>query len=216
MRDTEGALPELLPLRPLNAYGYSKHLFDLYAARHGLLEHMVGLKFFNVFGPNEDHKGDMRSVVHKAYGQICDEGRVRLFRSYRPDYADGEQQRDFLYVKDAVAMTLYLAGSRRARGVYNIGAGVAHSWLDLTRAVFAALDREPVIEFIEMPEPLRDRYQYYTCADLSRLRASGFESAARPLTEAIADYVRAYLVPDRRLGDEQVTATTDTEKDEQP
>ncbi len=201
MRDTEGALAELQPLRPLNAYGYSKQLFDLYAARHGLLEHIVGLKFFNVFGPNEDHKGDMRSVVHKAYGQICEEGRVRLFRSYRADYADGEQRRDFLYIKDAVAMTLHLAGARGARGLYNIGAGEAHTWLELVGGVFAALGREPVIEFIDMPPVLRDRYQYFTCADLSRLRASGFSAPARPLADAIADYVRAYLVHDRRLGE---------------
>lgn len=212
MRDGEGA--ELVALRPLNAYGYSKHLFDLYAARHGLLEHIVGLKFFNVFGPNEDHKGDMRSVVHKAYGQICEEGRVRLFKSYRADYADGEQKRDFLYVKDAVAMTLHLAGARRARGLYNIGAGVAQTWLELARAVFAALDREPVIEFIDMPVALRDRYQYHTCADLGRLHASGFDRAALPLKDAIADYLRGYLVPGRRLGDEIVAP--ETTKEDQP
>lgn len=194
----------LARLRPLNPYGESKHNFDLLAQRSGWLSRIVGLKYFNVFGPNEDHKGEMRSVVHKACGQIAETGRVRLFKSYRPDYADGEQRRDFLYVKDAVEMTLHFAeGGASASGLYNLGSGEAHTWLELARAVFSALGREPNIEFIEMPEPLRARYQYYTRADISKLRASGYARPVTSLTAAVADYVRSYLMPGKRLGEEK-------------
>ncbi len=202
MNDSDDSPAALSHLRPLNAYGYSKLLFDQYAARAGILERMVGLKFFNIFGPNEAHKGDMRSLVHKAYGQILETGRVKLFRSYRPEYGDGEQQRDFLYVKDAVAMTLHLATAPDAAGLYNVGSGVASSWLELAGALFAALGREPDIEFIDMPESIRDRYQYHTRADISKLRSTGYESPVTPLSDAVADYARGYLVPDKRLGDE--------------
>ena len=205
----EGELDETIPLdqlRPLNMYGYSKHLFDRYADRLGYLQQAVGLKYFNVFGPNEDHKDDMRSMVHKAFHQIRDTGRVRLFRSHRPEFADGEQRRDFIYVKDAVAMTLHLAATPSAHGLYNIGAGVAHTWIDLVTAVFAALDRPPQIDFIDMPEALRGKYQYSTCAAIGRLRRSGYTAAVTPLSAAIADYVRGYLLHDRRLGDETLAA----------
>ena len=191
----------LARLRPLNPYGDSKHNFDLLAQREGWLPRIAGLKYFNVFGPNEDHKGDMRSVVHKACGQIVRTGRVGLFKSYRPDYRDGEQQRDFLYVKDAVEMTLHFAEKgERAGGLYNLGSGEAHSWLELARAVFAALGQPPQIDFIDMPPGLRERYQYYTRADISKLRASGYARPLTPLTEAVRDYVQNYLVPDKRLG----------------
>ena len=186
-------------LRPLNMYGYSKHLFDLHARRAGFLDRIVGLKYFNVFGPNEDHKGDMRSVVHKSFGQVRETGVIRLFKSHRPDYRDGEQKRDFLYVKDAVAMTLHLAADEKAGGLFNIGSGAARTWLDLARAVFAALKREPKIEFTEMPESIRDKYQYFTEANLARLRAAGFTAPVTPLESAVSDYVGNYLVPDRRL-----------------
>ncbi len=186
-------------LRPLNMYGCSKHLFDLHSKRAGFLNRIVGLKYFNVFGPNEDHKGDMRSLVHKSFAQVKTEGVIRLFKSYRPDYRDGEQKRDFLYVKDAVAMTLHLAASEKANGLFNIGSGAARTWLDLARAVFTALKREPKIEFIEMPESIRDKYQYFTEANLSRLRAAGYTAPVTSLEEAVIDYVRNYLVPDRRL-----------------
>jgi ADP-L-glycero-D-manno-heptose 6-epimerase len=195
-------LVDLSRLRPLNAYGYSKHWFDQYAQRQGWLAHMVGLKYFNVFGPNEDHKADMRSVVNKAYGQIVREGRVQLFASANPQFGDGEMQRDFLYVKDAVRMTLHLGQSPGAAGLYNLGSGRARSWLDLARAIFAALDREPVIEFVPMPEALRAKYQYYTCAQIDRLRASGYQAPVTELEEAVRDYVQGYLIGDRRLGDE--------------
>jgi ADP-L-glycero-D-manno-heptose 6-epimerase len=186
-------------LRPLNMYGYSKHLFDLHAKRAGFLNRMVGLKYFNVFGPNEDHKGDMRSLVHKSTAQVQAEGVIRLFKSYRSDFRDGEQKRDFLYVKDAVAMTLHLATTPKAKGLFNIGSGKARTWLDLARAVFAALKRKPKIEFMEMPEAMRDKYQYFTEANLVRLRAAGYTAPVTSLEDAVSDYVRNYLVPDKRL-----------------
>jgi ADP-L-glycero-D-manno-heptose 6-epimerase len=198
--------PAIERLRPLNMYGYSKHLFDLYARRLGWLDRIVGLKYFNVFGPNEDHKADMRSVVAKANLQISESGRISLFKSYDPRYADGCQMRDFLYVKDAVEMTLHFAekgGS--AGGLYNLGSGEANTWLTLADAIFAALGREPQIDFIDMPEALRAKYQYYTKADIAKLRASGYDRPVTPLADAVADYVRNYLVPGKRLGDSQPT-----------
>ena len=193
---------ELTSLRPLNMYGYSKHLFDLFAARHGMFEKIVGLKYFNVFGPNEAHKGEMRSVVAKAYEQVIESGVIRLFKSERPEFADGAQQRDFLYVKDAVEMTLHLAETADAAGLYNLGSGEANSWNTLAAAIFAALQREPRIEYIPMPDALRAKYQYFTRADISRLRASGYARLITPLREAVADYLQRYLVPGRHLGDE--------------
>jgi ADP-L-glycero-D-manno-heptose 6-epimerase len=194
-------------LRPLNAYGYSKHLFDLHAKRNGWLEQeggIVGIKYFNVFGPNEWHKGEMRSLVAKAYEQISKTGKVSLFRSHRPDYRDGEQMRDFVYVKDAVAMTIHLAETPSAHGLFNIGTGTPRTWIDLTTALFAALDLKPQIEFIDMPEHIRNQYQYHTCADVSRLQATGWNSPTTSLEESVRDYVRHYLIPGRHLGDEAV------------
>lgn len=201
MRDDDQATT-LHRLRPLNMYGYSKHLFDLYAQRKGWLDNLVGLKYFNVFGPNEHHKGDMRSVVHKAFGQISETGTMKLFKSHHPDYRDGEQMRDFLYVKDAVAMTLHLAETPAARGLYNLGSGQANTWLALVRPIFQALDKPEHIEFTDMPQQLREKYQYYTCADTSKLKASGYTANTRPLEEAVTDYVLNYLLPNRYLGDE--------------
>lgn len=188
-------------LRPLNPYGWSKQLFDQHAQRAGFLDRIVGLKYFNVFGPNEDHKGDMRSVVHKSFGQIQKDGVVRLFKSYRPDYRDGCQMRDFLYVKDAVAMTLHLAENPRAGGLFNIGSGIASTWLELTEAVFAAMGRKTNVEFIPMPEALQAKYQYFTRAEVGKLRAAGYEAPVTPLAEAVRDYVVGYLAPGKRLGD---------------
>ncbi len=201
MDDTLATVAELSRLRPLNAYGYSKQLFDQHAMANGLLNRIVGLKFFNVFGPNEAHKGEMRSLVHKAYEQVRETGRVKLFKSYRPEYADGEQQRDFVYVKDVVKMTLHLATQASANGLFNLGSGAAHTWLELTGALFAAMHREPAIDFIEMPESMRDRYQYFTRADVGKLRSTGYDALRTPLSDAVADYVR-YLSADRRLGDD--------------
>lgn len=195
-------------LRPLNMYGYSKHLFDLWLRREGLLERAIGLKYFNVYGPNEDHKGAMRSVVAKAFEQIRESGRIELFASYRAGVADGEQTRDFLYVKDAAAITAFLARVPRAGGLYNVGSGVDRSWNDLARAVFAALDLPPAIAYVAMPEVLRGKYQYRTVATIDRLREAGWTRPATRLEDAIDDYVRGYLVPGAVLGDETATPSS--------
>ncbi len=186
-------------LRPLNMYGYSKHLFDLWARRAGLLKNIAGLKYFNVFGPNEYHKADMRSFCIKAFEQITSTGKVRLFKSYKPEYADGEQKRDFIYVKDAVDMTLFFYDNPQISGLFNIGTGKARTWNDLVKAVFAAMGKKPNIEYIEMPESIRNQYQYYTCADITNLRKAGYKKETIPLEDAIKDYVQNYLVKDKYL-----------------
>jgi ADP-L-glycero-D-manno-heptose 6-epimerase len=191
----------LRAFRPLNLYGYSKHLFDLFAQDQGMLSQIVGLKYFNVFGPNEYHKGEMRSLVCKAYNQIVSTGRIRLFKSYRSDYQDGAQMRDFVYVKDAVEMTLHLAQTLSAAGLYNIGAGVARTWLDLANALFDALGIVPAVDFIDMPANIRNQYQYYTCADISKLRSTGYTVDTTSLEDAIRDYAVNYLRLGRHLGD---------------
>jgi ADP-L-glycero-D-manno-heptose 6-epimerase len=190
---------QLHGLRPLNMYGYSKHLFDLMALRNGWLKNIVGLKYFNVFGPNEYHKGDMRSVINKAYPQVRDEGVMRLFKSHRPDYADGEQLRDFIYVKDAVAMTLHFLEHPAIGGLFNIGTGRAQSWNDVAAALFKAADQPLNIDYIPMPDDLRGKYQYYTCADLTKLQAAGWKTPCRSLEDAVDDYVRHYLAADAYL-----------------
>jgi ADP-L-glycero-D-manno-heptose 6-epimerase len=198
MDDTDPG--QLDRLRPLNLYGLSKQWMDLHALREGWLDRIVGLKYFNVFGPNESHKGDMRSLVCKSYAEALKTGVIRLFKSYRPEYRDGEQKRDFLYVKDAVAMTLHLAANPEANGIYNIGSGEARSWNDLAHAVFTALGREPRIEYIDMPETIRDKYQYFTQANIGKLRAAGYDQAITSLEDAVRDYVVNYLVPGRTVG----------------
>ena len=191
---------DLAKFQPLNLYGWSKHKFDLLAKENQWLEHIVGLKYFNVYGPNEEHKGDMRSVVSKAYEQIASTGEMTLFKSYHPDYGDGEQMRDFLYVKDAVLMTIWLAESTRARGLFNLGNGQARTWLDLGHSIFSALGTDSNIRFIEMPEILRDKYQYFTEAKIDKLRHAGYTNELFALEDAVKDYVTQYLVPGRRLG----------------
>ena len=193
---------ELDSLRPLNMYAYSKHRFDLFARDSGWLDKITGLKYFNVFGPNEQHKGSMRSLVDKAFHQIQETGTIRLFKSYRSEYRDGEQRRDFIYVKDAVDMTLHLAG-RNAFGLYNLGSGQAHTWLELVRPIFRSLRVPERIEFVDMPAELRDKYQYCTCATIDRLRASGYDRPVTPLDRAVDDYVSNYLLPDLRLDPSQ-------------
>jgi len=187
--------------RPLNLYGYSKQLFDLWAWREGVLRDIVGIKYFNVFGPNEYHKGEMRSLVCKAHAQILATGRIQLFKSYKPEYPDGGQRRDFVYVKDAVAMTLHLARTSRAAGLFNVGAGVARTWNDLASALFSALKLSSKIEYIEMPESIRGQYQYDTCADISKIRATGYKLATTTLEEAVTDYAVNYLSNGKRLGE---------------
>jgi ADP-L-glycero-D-manno-heptose 6-epimerase len=188
-------------LRPMNMYGYSKQMFDLYAKRRGWLEQLVGCKFSNVYGPNERHKADMRSVVLRCFEQITECGRMKLFKSYRPEYADGEQLRDFLYVKDAVKMIWFLFNSQAA-GLFNIGSGKAESWNKLAGAAFAALGKPVDIEYIDMPEHLRDRYQYYTCAEMEKLRNLGYSEETTSLEDSVSDYIKNYLIPGKYLGDE--------------
>jgi ADP-L-glycero-D-manno-heptose 6-epimerase len=180
-------------LRPLNIYGYSKHLFDLWLKRNKLLDKVVGLKYFNVYGPNEYHKGEMRSFVVKAYEQIINTGEVKLFKSYKPEYKNGEQKRDFVYIKDAVDMTLFFFQERGLTGIYNIGTGEAHTWNELVNAVFKALDKEPKIRYIDMPEELKDQYQYFTQADISKIRKAGYKKELWNFDSAIEDYVINYL-----------------------
>ncbi|MBP8984261.1 MAG: ADP-glyceromanno-heptose 6-epimerase [Syntrophobacterales bacterium] len=180
-------------LRPINMYGYSKHLFDLGILKNELGEKVAGVKFFNVFGPNEYHKGDMRSVVHKAFGEIRETGKVRLFKSYKPDYPDGGQMRDFIYVKDCADVLWWLCRNPGVGGIFNLGTGVARTWNDLARAVFSALDTEPRIEYVEMPEGLRDQYQYFTEARMEKLRAAGYKAEFRSLEEGVRDYVVTHL-----------------------
>ena len=188
--DADEVTPTLVPL---NMYGMSKHLFDLWALRNGLLGKIAGLKYFNVYGPGEDHKGDMRSVIHKAYGQIREGGAVKLFKSYRSDYKHGEQVRDFVFVKDAVDVTLFCGENPKASGLFNCGTGKARSWNDLAKAVFAAMGLEPNIEFIEMPPALRSKYQYFTQAEMGKIRAAGYAQAFTSLEDGIREYVQGYL-----------------------
>ena len=195
--DDESMISEL---RPLNMYGYSKQMFDLWAKRQGLLGKITGVKFTNCFGPNELHKGEMRSVVCRAYEQIRDTGKVRLFKSYLPEYADGEQKRDFIYVKDAVEMVMFLL-RQKCHGIYNIGSGRAETWNSLAAAVFKAMGKPLNIEYIDMPEYLRGKYQYYTCADISKIRAAGYASVVTPLEETVEDYICNYISRGRFLGD---------------
>lgn len=182
-------------LKPLNMYGYSKHLFDLWALQRGWLNKIVGLKYFNVFGPNEDHKGSMRSVVNIAYQQILKTGEVQLFKSDRPDYKDGEQMRDFVYVKDAVDVTLWFVDHPTANGLFNCGTGKARTWVDLASATFRAMGREPNIRFIDMPDHLKGKYQYFTQADAAKLRAAGYTKPFTTLEDAVKDYVDTSLKP---------------------
>ncbi len=194
----------LYRLRPLNPYAYSKHLFDLWALDNGLLKDIVGIKYFNVFGPNEYHKGHMRSMAVKAYEQIKEAGKVKLFRSYHPDYEDGRQKRDFIYVKDAVDMTIYLMESNLAAGLYNVGTGKASTWLELVTPIFDALNRGVSIEFIDMPRSIRNQYQYETKAEMGKLFSLGYKGRLWQLDLAVKDYVLNYLEKGRFLGDELI------------
>lgn len=187
-------------LKPLNLYGDSKQLFDLWARKTGLLKKIAGLKYFNVFGPNEYHKADMRSFVLKAFEQINATGKVRLFKSYKPEYKDGQQLRDFIYIKDAVDMTLFFLDNPQTAGLFNIGTGQARNWNDLANATFAAMGKEADIEYIEMPDSIRDQYQYFTQADITKLRDAGYKNQTTPLEDAIEDYVQNYLQKKLYLG----------------
>jgi len=180
-------------LRPLNMYGYSKHIFDLWAQKKGLLDKIVGLKFFNVFGPNEYHKGDMKSVLAKAYSQIKQTGKLRLFKSYRPEYGHGEQKRDFIYIKDCTQVMAWFLEHKEANGIFNLGTGKARSWNELARAVFEAMHQKTNIEYIDMPESIRDKYQYFTEAKMDKLKKAGCPCTFMSLEKAAKDYVQNHL-----------------------
>ncbi|HRI46750.1 MAG TPA: ADP-glyceromanno-heptose 6-epimerase [Ignavibacteriaceae bacterium] len=188
-------------LRPLNMYGYSKNLFDIWACKKGMLNKIVGLKYFNVYGPNEYHKGDMRSVVHKAFEQVRDYGVVKLFKSKHPDYKDGEQKRDFVYIKDAVDMTLFFLENRDKNGLFNVGSGEARTWNDLVTSLFNAVGKPINIEYIDLPEHLTDKYQYFTEANLGKIKKAGYNNQLHSLEAGVTDYVKNYLVPSKRLGE---------------
>ncbi len=189
---------EFRNLKPLNMYGFSKQLFDLWVLDRKLDKKFVGFKFFNVFGPNEYHKGDMASMVLKAFDQIGKFGEVNLFRSNVPEYPDGGQMRDFVYVKDAVEVVWNAFRKPEVSGIFNLGTGKPRSWNHLIGATFAALDRETNIEYVDMPKSLEKQYQNYTCADMSKAREAGISIDFRSLEDSVVDYVRNYLREDRK------------------
>ena len=180
-------------LKPMNMYGYSKHLFDIWALRSNVLNDLASLKFFNVFGPNEYHKDDMCSMVYKGFCQIRQTDRIRLFKSYHPEYSDGDQRRDFVYVKDCVNIIGWLLDHPAVNGVFNVGSGLDHSWNDLAAALFGAMGIPQAIEYMEMPESLKDRYQYYTRARMDKLQAAGYSQPFTKFDDAVQDYVLNYL-----------------------
>lgn len=185
-------------LCPLNMYGYSKQMFDQWVRKNGLFRNLTGLKFTNVFGPNEWHKGDMRSLVCKAYEQIRETGKLKLFKSHIPEYSDGEQMRDFLYIKDAVKMIMFFVDNKIG-GLFNIGSGKAETWNTLANAIFAGMEQEPNIEYIDMPMHLRDKYQYYTQAEMAKLQNAGYNIPVSPLRDAVIDYVKNHLIQNKYL-----------------
>ena len=185
---------DISSLRPLNMYGYSKQMFDLWLRKMKISSKVVGLKFFNVYGTNEYHKDDMRSVVHKAYEQILKTGKVKLFKSYNKNYNDGEQKRDFVYVKDVVELSTYFFQNRDKYGLFNVGTGKARTWNDLVSAVFNAMGKPINIEYIEMPEYLRKKYQYFTEAKMDAVKKIGFSNSFTSLEDGVDDYVKNYLM----------------------
>ena len=180
-------------LKPLNAYGRSKQMFDMWAIESGAISKIAGLKYFNVYGPGEDHKGPMRSLVNKAYAQILAEGTMRLFKSHRPEYRDGAQERDFVNVDDAVAETLFFFDHSEISGLFNCGTGTARTWLELAHALFAAMNKPPSIEFVDMPIEIRANYQYHTQADLTKLRKSGYTAPFISIEDGVREYVSGFL-----------------------
>jgi ADP-L-glycero-D-manno-heptose 6-epimerase len=183
-------------LKPINMYGYSKQVFDLRVLRHSWEDKIAGIKFFNVFGPNEYHKGDMTSVIFKAFNQIKETGKVRLFKSYLPQYPDGGQMRDFVYVKDCIDVLWWLFKNQDVNGIFNLGTGKARTWNDLISAVFAATGTRQKIEYIEMPEPIRNQYQYFTQAEMDKLHSVGCPVSFSSMEDSVRDYVMNYLQKD--------------------
>lgn len=201
-------MEKLATLQPLNAYGWSKHAFDRYVARmtqdtrlkqiEAKPPQCVGLKFFNVYGPNEYHKGDMMSVVCKLYEPLAAGGGATLFKSHRPDYGDGGQMRDFVYVKDCVNVMLWFFENADKNGLFNVGTGKARSFADLATALFTALGREPDLNYVDMPEELRAQYQYFTEANMAKLRAAGYMADFTSLEDGVRDYVQNHLAKEDR------------------
>jgi ADP-L-glycero-D-manno-heptose 6-epimerase len=191
--DDHALIPDL---KPLNMYGYSKQLFDEWVLMNKLEDKVVGIKFFNVFGPNEYHKGDMSSVIYKSYFQILEDKKISLFKSYNPDFGHGEQKRDFIYIKDCAEVIWQFLNKKEINGIFNLGTGNARSWKDLANAVFHAMQIHPNIEFIEMPDYLKPKYQYFTQADMTKLNNSGIKISFTTLEDAVKDYVCNYLDKD--------------------
>ncbi len=189
-----GDIDTIPQLRPLNMYGYSKQLFDLWSIKTQNINNLVSLKFFNVYGPNEYHKDGMRSVVCKAVSQIEESGKLKLFGSYHKDYKDGEQMRDFVYIKDVVALMYWLLENPQVCGIYNVGQGKARTWNDLARAVFSSMGKQENIEYIAMPLELQGKYQYYTQADMTWLDKVNYPHKFMTLEEGVKDYVQEYLL----------------------
>jgi ADP-L-glycero-D-manno-heptose 6-epimerase len=187
---------KLYLLKPLNMYGYSKHLFDLFALRNGFFSTIAGLKYFNVFGPNEYHKGEMRSVIVKKFFEIISTGEAKLFKSYRKDYKDGEQKRDFIYIKDAVQMTIFVYLNPSINGIFNIGTGNPRSFNDVVRCIFKILGKKEKIKYIDMPETIKNSYQYFTQADIKKILKAGYKKKISSLEESIEDYIKNYLCTD--------------------
>lgn len=186
-------------LQPLNPYGVSKQEFDVWAlSQKDKPFYWAGLKFFNVYGPNEYHKGRMASVILHAFKQISATNKMKLFKSHNPKFKDGEQMRDFVYVKDVVEVCYYLMHHRKNSGIYNLGSGKARTFLDLTRNVFKAMDKKEDIEFIDTPEDIRDKYQYFTEANMEKLKSFGYDKSFSTLEEGVSDYVKNYLIPNKR------------------
>lgn len=186
----------LSDLQPLNPYGWSKHRFDLWVQEQTVKPPFwAGFKFFNVFGPNEWHKARMASVVYHSFNQIRDTGKVKLFRSHKAGYDDGMQLRDFIYVLDLIKVLVHFMENRKYSGLYNLGTGKARSFKDLALATFAAMEKEPVIEYIDIPEDIRERYQYYTCAEMQKVKDAGFTGTFMELEDSVRDYVTQYLIP---------------------
>ncbi|MFA6440001.1 MAG: ADP-glyceromanno-heptose 6-epimerase, partial [Bacteriovoracaceae bacterium] len=193
--DADSVSPRLIPL---NAYGYSKQLLDQWVLQHDLQQKVVGVKFFNVFGPNEYHKGEMKSLICKAYTQIQEMGKIRLFKSYKPEYKHGEQVRDFVYIKDCTEVLWWFLNSPKVNGIYNLGTGRARSWNDLAKAIFSALEISPNIEYVDMPEEIRTAYQYHTEAETTKLQSVQCPVQFRSLEDSVKEYVQNYLHPELR------------------
>jgi len=181
-------------LKPLNPYGQSKLDFDIWTLNHRYEKKITSFRYFNVYGPNEYHKGHMRSMVQKGFEQVMKDGSLKLFKSYKPEYPDGGQKRDFIYVKDAVEAMMWFYQNPKVKGIYNLGSGKAQSWNELAEAIFKACGKPKKIEYIEMPESLKGQYQYFTEADLSKLNKAGCTVKFRPLEKAVADYIQNYLL----------------------